>query len=250
MIPTNRRLLRSGEAPGPLLQPGVHMHNATAADAPSLLQSNPSSMAFTAFIILVALFFLGSFAIVARRFFSGIHVADAPHRRPPATSPPRRFRGSSWPAAAARGLDPAAVRQLPVLSYVGGGGKEGCVVCLADFQDKEKVKLIPGCGHVFHPQCIDAWLMSKWSCPICRCSELFGSTGAGRGAVRLDLVVGDGGEEFGVDVEVGAGRGGEEEVRGRGGEGEKVLELGRSSSSSGLWVQGERVVFLRRTCSF
>ncbi|KAG1361334.1 RING-H2 finger protein ATL57 [Cocos nucifera] len=245
MITTNRRFLLNEKAPGPLVQPG----EPNATDAPALLQSNPSSMAFTAFIILVALFFLGFFGILARRFFSGIHVDDDPRRRPAAASPPRRFRGISC-AAAARGLDRAVVRQLPVLSYVGGGGKEGCVVCLADFEGKEKVKLIPGCGHVFHPQCIDSWLISKGSCPICRCSDLFGS-GVVRGAVRLDLVVGDGGEEFGVDVEVGARRGGVEEVRRRGGgQGEKMVELGRSSSSSGLRVAGEKPVFLRRTCSF
>lgn len=254
MIPANRRLLLNEKAPGRLLQTGKPDATAVAADAPAqLLQSNPSSMAFTAFIILIALFFLGFFGIVARRFFSaGIHVDDDPHRRgAAATSPRRRFWESSCAAAAARGLDPAAVRRLPVLSYVGGGEKEGCVICLADFGGEEKVKLIPGCGHMFHPHCIDAWLMSKGSCPICRCSDLFGSV-VGRGAVRLELVAGDGGEEFEVDVEVGTERGGgDEAARGRGGrQGEKVVELGRSCSSSVLSVEGEGAVFLRRTCSF
>ncbi|KAG9151251.1 hypothetical protein Leryth_002800 [Lithospermum erythrorhizon] len=35
------------------------------------------------------------------------------------------------------------------------------------------VKLIPNCGHVFHPYCIDTWLESHVSCPLCRCSNLF-----------------------------------------------------------------------------
>ena len=55
MIHTNRRLLLNEKAPSPFVQPDKP--NATAADPPALLQSNPSSMAFTAFVILVALFF-------------------------------------------------------------------------------------------------------------------------------------------------------------------------------------------------
>ncbi|CAA6655569.1 unnamed protein product [Spirodela intermedia] len=87
------------------------------------------------------------------------------------------YRG--WPAlsssSSAAGLDPLAVRALPLLSYSGSGKEQdGCVVCLSAFEEKETVRAIPSCGHVFHPCCIDSWLICHGSCPLCRSTELFG----------------------------------------------------------------------------
>ncbi|KAI8017055.1 RING-H2 finger protein ATL11 [Camellia lanceoleosa] len=43
-----------------------------------------------------------------------------------------------------------------------------CVVCHNEFKDIENLRLIPKCNHVFHPECIDAWLNSHVTCPVCR----------------------------------------------------------------------------------
>ena len=48
-----------------------------------------------------------------------------------------------------------------------------CPVCLTQFEDKDTVKIIPFCRHVFHPPCIDTWLSSHVSCPVCRSTQLF-----------------------------------------------------------------------------
>jgi len=45
-----------------------------------------------------------------------------------------------------------------------------CVVCCADFETREKLSQLPGCGHLFHPGCISEWLQRAANCPICRCS--------------------------------------------------------------------------------
>lgn len=37
-----------------------------------------------------------------------------------------------------------------------------------EFEDDETLRLIPKCDHVFHPECIDAWLVSHSTCPVCR----------------------------------------------------------------------------------
>ncbi|XP_028806175.1 RING-H2 finger protein ATL39-like [Neltuma alba] len=43
-----------------------------------------------------------------------------------------------------------------------------CAVCLSEFDQQDTLRLLPKCNHVFHPQCIDAWLASHVTCPVCR----------------------------------------------------------------------------------
>ncbi|KAL8144001.1 hypothetical protein V2J09_017033 [Rumex salicifolius] len=43
-----------------------------------------------------------------------------------------------------------------------------CAICLNQFQDHEVLRLMPECNHIFHPQCIDPWLHSQATCPVCR----------------------------------------------------------------------------------
>ncbi|XP_043700310.1 RING-H2 finger protein ATL39-like [Telopea speciosissima] len=45
-----------------------------------------------------------------------------------------------------------------------------CAVCLSNFEEGDMTKLIPTCKHMFHLQCINMWLSSHSTCPICRSS--------------------------------------------------------------------------------
>lgn len=95
------------------------------------------------------------------------HCADSPSTTvsPLTTARSRR---------AARGLDPAVIQTFPILEYsevkIHKIGKEAleCAVCLCEFEDTETLRLIPKCDHVFHPECIDEWLGSHTTCPVCR----------------------------------------------------------------------------------
>ncbi|KAK7359323.1 hypothetical protein VNO77_01278 [Canavalia gladiata] len=52
---------------------------------------------------------------------------------------------------------------------VADGDEDGtCAVCLGEFEEGEDVRTLPECMHSFHVPCIDAWLYSHSSCPICR----------------------------------------------------------------------------------
>ncbi len=42
-----------------------------------------------------------------------------------------------------------------------------CAVCLSVVDEGEKVRQLPACGHVFHQECINMWLSSHASCPVC-----------------------------------------------------------------------------------
>ncbi|URE40080.1 RING-H2 finger protein [Musa troglodytarum] len=34
----------------------------------------------------------------------------------------------------------------------------------------DKIKVLPGCDHGFHPECVDEWLRARANCPLCRAS--------------------------------------------------------------------------------
>ncbi|PUZ76143.1 hypothetical protein GQ55_1G266200 [Panicum hallii var. hallii] len=75
---------------------------------------------------------------------------------------------------AARGVDPDVLRSLPVTVYrkAAPGSKEEdaaeCAVCLAELEDGEEARFLSRCGHGFHAACVDTWLASHTTCPLCR----------------------------------------------------------------------------------
>jgi hypothetical protein len=44
---------------------------------------------------------------------------------------------------------------------------KSCSICLCDFIQEEKVKVIPRCGHTFHEDCLENWLHKRFRCPNC-----------------------------------------------------------------------------------
>ncbi|XP_031395740.1 RING-H2 finger protein ATL1 isoform X2 [Punica granatum] len=78
-----------------------------------------------------------------------------------------------------RGLDEAIIRSIPIFQYKSRGKQSRdfdqrsyceCAVCLNEFQEDEKLRIIPSCSHVFHIDCIDIWLQNNANCPLCRTS--------------------------------------------------------------------------------
>lgn len=79
-----------------------------------------------------------------------------------------------WPCSCTEGIDRKVLDSFPILVYssikelkIGKGSLE-CAVCLSEFKDFDTLRLLPKCNHVFHPDCIDAWLSSHVTCPVCR----------------------------------------------------------------------------------
>lgn len=71
-----------------------------------------------------------------------------------------------------KGLPKSDIEQLP--SYRFNCAPEGsdndqtvCVVCMCDFEARQVVRVLP-CAHEFHSKCVDKWLKTNRTCPICR----------------------------------------------------------------------------------
>ena len=89
-------------------------------------------------------------------------------------------RGAALRAAATQSRGDVAavvaVSAIPAFAYkregaAGGGDATGwaqCVICLGLVQVGEVVRRLPACKHLFHVECIDMWLRSHSTCPICR----------------------------------------------------------------------------------
>lgn len=121
------------------------------------------SMAIVLVILVVVFFILGFLSVYTRqcaeqrmrgRFDLSVPIVGS-HRRH-------------------RGLDSEIIATFPTFVYsavkghkIGRAALE-CAVCLNEFQDDETLRLIPNCSHVFHPECIDAWLVNHSTCPVCR----------------------------------------------------------------------------------
>ena len=67
----------------------------------------------------------------------------------------------------ARGTD---IHQLPTrrlenLEHLGEQTK--CLICLEEFADGDELKTLP-CLHFYHQRCVDQWLRTDNSCPVCK----------------------------------------------------------------------------------
>ncbi|KAK7389711.1 hypothetical protein VNO78_24985 [Psophocarpus tetragonolobus] len=45
---------------------------------------------------------------------------------------------------------------------------EYCSVCLSQICKGEKARSLPVCNHIYHADCIGAWLKNHTTCPLCR----------------------------------------------------------------------------------
>lgn len=74
-------------------------------------------------------------------------------------------------SSAGGGLDEKLIKSISILKYKkGDAAVEGtdCSVCLSEFEENESLRLLPKCSHPFHVPCIDTWLKSHSTCPLCR----------------------------------------------------------------------------------
>ncbi|XP_019462851.1 PREDICTED: RING-H2 finger protein ATL78-like [Lupinus angustifolius] len=70
------------------------------------------------------------------------------------------------------GIKKKTLKTFPIVTYSAEMNLPSldteCVICLSEFDNDDKVRLLPKCNHAFHVTCIDKWLSSHSSCPKCR----------------------------------------------------------------------------------
>ncbi|KAL3523996.1 hypothetical protein ACH5RR_016830 [Cinchona calisaya] len=94
---------------------------------------------------------------------------------------PLRLFGHAPPPPPPQGLDQSAIGNLPIIlhrrpSPTNSNAEAECAICLGIFQEGEKVKVLPDCRHFYHSECVDEWLRTQSSCPLCRASLRVDST--------------------------------------------------------------------------
>jgi len=58
-------------------------------------------------------------------------------------------------------------RKLEANGNLNLGEQTKCSVCLEEFGDGDDLKTLP-CLHIYHQKCIEQWLCTDNSCPICK----------------------------------------------------------------------------------
>ncbi|PAN49755.1 LOW QUALITY PROTEIN: hypothetical protein PAHAL_9G473100 [Panicum hallii] len=146
-----------GAAPAPAPHGAAVSHRATSALA-----------AVSVFLVLLCLFWRFVWQCRKHEGRSGparVAAADTSSSAPPPSGPPRDGAGEAARHAPRTTL-PAFVRVAA--AGFSGAEKVDCAVCLAELRDGAAVRLVPGCGHGFHAECIEAWFRVNSTCPLCR----------------------------------------------------------------------------------
>ncbi|CAN6228345.1 unnamed protein product [Urochloa humidicola] len=170
-------LLCAGMAIGGAQSPSPNSSSSSSSPPPAPQPPPGPQTAFgrtmsTFITVAISVFF---FLLFVCAYVNQCRLADPGARGAAAAAAAAAAAGGGGPSRRGkRGLDPAVVATFPIVSYrevvahkIGKGVLE-CAVCLTAFEDDDDLRLLPHCSHAFHPECIDPWLQSRVTCPLCR----------------------------------------------------------------------------------
>ncbi|CAD6225112.1 unnamed protein product [Miscanthus lutarioriparius] len=177
----------SAPAPAPAMDAPATTTGRGARPPPSAASAAASritpAVLFITVVLAVVLLVSGLLHVLRRLFLKSHHAsAGAGERQLQHLFFPAHEDGAGS-SGGGGGLGQAAIDALPEFAYgelsgtaaaASRKGKEkaarpfDCAVCLCEFADHDRLRLLPLCGHAFHVACIDVWLRSSATCPLCR----------------------------------------------------------------------------------
>lgn len=103
------------------------------------------------------------------RFLETQRTGDYPSRQELIESIMRHLQQLELDIGAQTPLGEERTRALPSRNYKASEERDTtCAICVEDYRNGERVKELP-CKHIFHPVCIDEWLINHSSlCPLCK----------------------------------------------------------------------------------
>lgn len=148
---------------------GVPMRELRVTNKPHI---NPSVLVIV--IILSVVFLCSGILHILARCLGRRRARELPER---VSSPSNSLRGQLQHLFSLHdsGVEQVFIDTLPVFLYGSIRGLKDsadCAVCLNEFVNEDKLRLLPKCKHAFHTECIDTWLLSNSTCPLCRRSLL------------------------------------------------------------------------------
>lgn len=160
----------------PPLSPSFHRESTSPSSSSSGTRISPAVLFII--VILAVLFFISGLLHLLVRFLVKHPSSSAANSQSNARYPTEISGSDALQRQLQQlfhlhdsGLDQAFIDALPVFQYkeiVGLKEPFDCAVCLCEFSEKDKLRLLPMCSHAFHINCIDTWLLSNSTCPLCR----------------------------------------------------------------------------------
>ncbi|XP_051182877.1 RING-H2 finger protein ATL16 [Lolium perenne] len=152
-----------------------------SSSAPAAFPSSPASSSSSSasasvpMVVITVVGIVAAFALLASyyAFVTKCQLLRAVLSRNPPWREPTRA-AAPCEEQRRRGLGMPLIRMLPVVTFTAAAeGRRAstsseCAVCLSEFAERERVRLLPGCAHAFHIDCIDTWLQGSARCPFCR----------------------------------------------------------------------------------
>ncbi|KOM58557.1 hypothetical protein LR48_Vigan11g159100 [Vigna angularis] len=108
-----------------------------------------------------------------RRFSSSSAAPSASASATPIFSSSRRISPEIVLSSSSAAVAASVIDTLPLFTFSSvtrrpSSAAADCAVCLSKFHHHDLLRLLPLCCHAFHAECIDTWLQSNLSCPLCR----------------------------------------------------------------------------------
>ncbi|KAM7512208.1 hypothetical protein LguiB_011083 [Lonicera macranthoides] len=137
--------------------------------------TSPSSASSTSTSIIIVIIVIASAVLISASLYLLIRFVSRRFRRSPRISAESNAVSTTnrdFCVKSPREAD--LLDSLPLFTFGSVVTKKAeagdCAVCLSKFEPSDQLRLLPLCCHAFHADCIDTWLASNQTCPLCRSS--------------------------------------------------------------------------------